>query len=460
MLNPELDVIVAPATPRGPAPRAVLRLSGIGLLEQANHYLPADVKVLSGKRGVFFSPCEVLPGVSVDLQILCFEGPASATGEDVIEIHLPGSMPILDALMEQLQARGARLAEPGEFTRRAFLRGRLDLTQAEAVLELVQSRSQGSALSAARLLGGSLAAPLTQCRDVLLSALVELEAGLDFEEGDSQDLEPGEVGHYLAQALDVLRQGLAAEENRQLRHGGQFRVGLFGPPNAGKSSLFQTLSGKPSLISQHAGTTRDRREANWHIPQLEIPITLVDFPGFGGEAVDLHDASARKLAQQEDAALDLVWFCLPNNEEPSTLPVALPDAPVVILWTQADRVLGAVSMELKQKLQGLLGEVPEVEISSKTGDGVERLESVTFEAFQQSEDAHLQAARHSARHQQALREAISSIQQGQEWDAGGGHQDLVAEDIRSALASLAELVGEATPEDVLDRLFAGFCIGK
>ena len=461
MRNPELDVIVAPATPRGPAPRAVLRLSGIGLLERAKEFLPQDVGTLPLLRGVTTVISEVLPGVPVELALLCFPGPASATGEDVLEIHLPGSQPVVDALLHSILQRGARLAEPGEFTRRAFLRGRLDLTQAEAVLELVESRSQVGATSAARLLAGSLGAPLTKCRDVLLSALVELEAGLDFEEGDSQDLEPGEVGQHLEDALFALRDGLAAEMKRQVRHGGKFRIGLLGPPNAGKSSLFQMLTGKRSLISAQAGTTRDRRESTWKIPQLEIPITLVDFPGLGGASVDAHDAAARHLAASSDAGLDLLWFCLSSDAHPRSLPAQLPEAPAILVWTKADDLsVAARSPELLQALQQLLGGVPETSLSSRTGQGLAQLQGATVESFHSAEKAQSLALKHSERHQQALCTAISALERGQQWDAQGGHQDLVAEDIRAALLNLAELVGEATPEDVLDRLFSSFCVGK
>lgn len=460
MASPELDVIVAPATPRGPAPRAVLRLSGIGLLGQATDYLPPDAAVVSSVRGVVETTCEILPGVSVDLLLLCFPGPASATGEDVLEIHLPGCQPVVDALLQSIVQRGARLAEPGEFTRRAFLRGRLDLTQAEAVLELVESRSKVGAVSAARLLAGSLGAPLTRCRDVLLVALVELEAGLDFEEGDSQDLEPGEVGEYLSNALTALRQGLAFEEKRQVRHGGQFRIGLLGPANAGKSSLFQALTGKRSLISEQAGTTRDRREASWRIPELELPITLIDFPGLGGSSVDAHDHAARLLSESTDAALDLVWLCMPSDADPGTLPSQIPEATALLVWTQTDRFTAPVSSSLQQHVHRLIGQAAEVRLSSSTGLGLDQLQTATVEAFLKAEEAQSLALRHSERHQQALQTAIEALEQGQQWDEMGGHQDLVAEDIRNALHTLAELVGESTPEDLLDRLFASFCVGK
>jgi tRNA modification GTPase len=398
--------------------------------------------------------------VTVGVQLLHFPAPASATGEDVLEVHLPGSLPLVDRLVQGIQECGARLAEPGEFTRRAFLSGRLDLTQAEAVLDLVESRSADTARSAARLLSGSLGPALSADRDVLLAALVELEAGLDFEEGDSQDLEPGEVKHHLADAIGSLENSLAAEGKRRIRHGGKFRLGLVGPPNAGKTSLFRTLTDTPGMVSSEAGTTRDRREGEWVMSEADAPITLVDFPGMGGEAVDARDAAARRIAEGQDAHLDLIWLCLRPDTGVEELPKALPDAPCMVVWTQTDRISCSPSGELRKRLLTLVGQSAEIRIGDRGHLGTARLAASTRDRLAAAEEALAQSLRHSERHQAALEAALEALRAGQAWDNQGGHQDLVAEEIRSALWSLSVLVGEATPEEVLDRLFASFCIGK
>lgn len=460
MTVPEQDVILAPATPMGPAPRAVVRLSGIGLLTQAQHFLPKGCPVLPQGRGVTVASLEILEGVSTEVDLLHFPAPGSATGEDVLEIHLPGSMPLVDCLIQRIQERGARLADPGEFTRRAFLRGRLDLTQAEGVQELVESRSAAAARSAARLLTGDLGPALAANREVLLSALVELEAGLDFEEGDSQDLEPGEVGHLLQAAIQSLTQSSTSEGRRRVRHGGRFRIGLLGPPNAGKTSLFRTLTQTPGLVSSEAGTTRDRREGAWAGPEWEVPCTLIDFPGLGGEAVDPRDAAARRLAEQHEAALDLVWLCMRADTSCAELPATLADVPCLVIWTQAEVASGPPAEALRQSLLSLAGQTEEIWIGEEGRRGALELEQATRRHLLAAEEALTQGLRHSERHQAALENALEALQRGQAWEALGGHQDLVAEEIRSALLSLAELVGEATPEDVLDQLFSSFCVGK
>ncbi|MGB0952657.1 MAG: GTPase, partial [Planctomycetota bacterium] len=440
--------------------RVVVRMSGLGLLQERARFIAGAANTPAAERGAFALDWECLPGSKVGVQMLQFPGPASATGEDVLEFHLPGSQPLVDAFVAQMIERGARLAEPGEFTRRAFLRGQLDLTQAEAVLDLVSSRSSQAARAAATLLHGALGQSLTHTRDVLLRALVEMEAGLDFEEGDSQDLQPGEVGHLLAEAEAALRDGLASEEARQLRQEGSFRIGLIGPPNAGKTSLFAFLTQTPALVSDQAGTTRDRREAIWETGTSGLPLTLVDFPGLGGDAVDLHDDAARTLAASEDARLDLVWLCLAPNQPPDALPDRLPEVPFLIVWTQADRLPGAAAPDLRLALRSFGTPLQEVQIGQQGAMGQSQLRNATADALQQAEEAQSQSRQHSRRHQEALQGALTCLQRGQQWDAQGGHQDLVAEDIRAALAVLSELVGEATPEEVLDCLFASFCVGK
>ncbi len=442
----------------------MIRLSGAHLLANANQYLNFLSAPLAAQRRVLECVLEPLPGVPVDAHLLVFPGPHSATGEDVCEIHMPGSTPLVDAQMQQLLIAGARLAEPGEFTRRAFLNGRLDLTQAEAVLELVEARSTAAAVAASQVLGGSLGSCMSACRGVLLEALMELEAGLDFEEGDSQDLEPGAVDDLLQRANDLLQSGLQAEQQRLLRHGGQFRIALVGAANAGKTTLFSRLTDTPSLISDPAGTTRDRREATWQPANLELPLTLVDYPGLGGQAADARDAAARELAELGATPLDLVWFCVAPGTAVEDLPGRLPAAPVVVVWTQSDYQL-PISSDLRTAVRQLAGiAAPEVQLCCPPDRtevvAAECLASASKMALTHAEKALSDHIAHGRRHQEALQEALEAVARAEQWDQLGGHQDLVAEDLRAALAALALLVGEFTPEQVLDRLFSAFCVGK
>lgn len=455
---------MAPATPMGAAPRAVLRLSGPHLLDEAGRYLAFCKPLPAKRRQVLEVQLEPLPGIFLLANLLVFPGPHSATGEDVCELHMPSSPPLVAAQLQQLLACGCRLAEPGEFTRRAFMHGRLDLTQAEAVLELVEARSSAAAKSATQVLGGSLGSAMRACRAVLIEALMELEAGLDFEEGDSQDLAPGEVKTLLQRATTLLQSGLLAEQQRMLRHGGRFRIALLGAPNAGKSTLFGALTGTPSLISADVGTTRDWREASWQPPASPLPLTLVDYPGLGGVAIDARDLAARELAQQSLAGIDLVWLCVAPETAVAVLPRILPAVARVVVWTQGDRGVQP-SAALRRAVLHLAGvEAPQIEVACGSAgalqSGLGPLEAATLAALSRDEQILSDHIAHGHRHQEALSEALQAVAQAAHWDAAGGHQDLVAEELRGALVALALLVGEFTPEDVLDRLFSSFCIGK
>lgn len=391
----------------------------------------------------------------MEAELLVFPGPESATGEDVLEWHLPGSLPVgdalLDALLDHGRAQGLRLAEAGEFTRRAFLNGRLDLTQAEAVLALVSAGSGAEARAAAALLGGALSECLRKTRDALQAALVELEAGLDFEEGDSQDLEPGDVDALLDRAELALAEGLRGEEARQLTESGLPCIALLGPPNAGKSALVQALTGEARLVSAEAGTTRDWRETAWRAPGEESDWVLLDGPGLGEAAVDARDRAAREQASGNLPQVDLWWRCA-DPADPAAPPALPQEAPVLQVWTKTD--LGHPPPAMAPAAEA------EVRISAHSGVGLPELATQTAALLRRGAEDRAAVAAVSERHQAALQEALLQLAQARALVAAAEAQDLVAEHLRAALNELAGLVGRFTPEDLLDRLFARFCVGK
>lgn len=464
-----LDCILAPATAPGPAARAVLRLSGPSLLAQAPSWMPADLPHPSGQREVLHGTWQAFPGVSLGVSLLCFPGPNSATGEDVVEFHLLSAAPAVAKLEEHLLAHGLRYAEPGEFTRRAFLHQRLDLTQAEAVLDLVHAHGASEARQAAARLQGGLRDSLTITREALLASLVELEAGLDFEEGDSQDLEPGEIASHLASAEHALQAGIQAQQQHRLRRQPAWDILLLGPANAGKTSLFQTLTGQRSLISEQAGTTRDRREGQWQrlhekgLAADTLPWVLWDFPGLGGQAADARDAAARERSEEElasDIAADLLLLVVPPDARVEDLPDSLPVLPTILLWSQADRQ-ALPSTELREALaRRLPAHTLELRLGEQGRVGREGLEQAVQQHLLELAGQRADSREHSERHQAALHEALEAVTRARAWVEESGPQDLVAEELREALLALAALMGETTPEDLLDRLFSSFCIGK
>lgn len=444
------EPIVAAATPRGAASRAVLRLSGQSLLSELAARLPAGIPCPPLERGSYPLQLMWAHEQRVSVQALVFPGPHSATGEDVLELHLPGSQPVVDALLARFHAAGFRAAEPGEFTRRAFLNGRLDLTQAEAVLALVSAGTQAEARAAAGMLTGALSACMQRTRDALHEALTELEAGLDFEEGDSQDLEPGEVGEVLDRAERALREGIDVDARSRAEDRSTRTVGLIGPPNAGKTALVRRLTGDEGLVSDREGTTRDWRTSTWTPEGEERPLQLVDGPGFGGLAVDPRDRDAQAQARAAAPEVDL-WWCCADPAAAHDRPPLIQEAPCLLVWTKAD--LGA-------SVPTEAGEEAAVRVSSETGAGLQDLAEQTLAILSQGESERAAVLAGSERHQAALTEALGHLQTARSQVAAGGLDDLVAEELRLALNALAALVGAWTPEDLLDRLFAQFCVGK
>ncbi|RMH02510.1 MAG: tRNA uridine-5-carboxymethylaminomethyl(34) synthesis GTPase MnmE [Planctomycetota bacterium] len=454
MASRTADPIVAPATPVGPAERCVLRLSGAGLADDGGGLLPPDWPRPRGRREAVAGRIEWAPGCRVEAALLVFPGPGSATGEDVLELHLPGCAPVVDAVLARLYAAGARPAEPGEFTRRAFRAGRIDLVQAEAVLDLVSARTAAGARAAAALLAGRPGDRVREAREVLAAALAQLEAGLDFEEGDAQDLRPDEIEPLLAAAADALAAGLAHEDRRRLRRGPP-RILLLGRPNAGKTTLFRRLTGVEALVSDRAGTTRDRLEALWRPDDVEEGWILIDGPGRGGAAADPRDAAARARAEAEDGApADLVWLVADASDPAGRPPEPPAGAPALVVWTKND-----LPRRVPEAAVAARGE-PAVWIAAERGEGLTELARLSRRLLDEVEELRLARAGASERHRQALRAAAEAVDRARGLRAAGLPADLAAEELRAALLALAELAGELTPEDLLDRIFARFCIGK
>ncbi|MCH2101126.1 MAG: 50S ribosome-binding GTPase [Planctomycetes bacterium] len=463
MQDSRADAIVALATAPLAAERAVLRLSvpdmrQVAEAAQAHPSLRGLFAFDLAARGVIERSFDWADGLLVAVQLWNFPGPRSATGEDLLEFHLLGSLPIVRAFEAALlEVEGVRAAEPGEFTRRAFLSGVLDLTQAEAVQALVQSQDAAEALAAAALLTGALAGDLQVARDALTDAMVQIEAGLDFEEGDSQDLQPGEIEATLATAKEAIARGQAEEQGRSARTHGRFRIGLIGEPNAGKTALFRRLTGATAIVADEQGTTRDRLEAPWAHEGHEGPEWwLADGPGRSVEALDARDSAAQDRARHFDH-FDLVLEVVDASDpHADLLACRMVATPCCVLFAKSDRPRAIADAVVRRAAER--GSV--LWISAEKDQGLDALRrEVAAVADLQARDRRA-AARASVRHQQALRRAAEAVDAAGKWDAVGGHQDLVAEELRNAMGAIAELVGEFTPEDLLDQLFSSFCVGK
>jgi tRNA modification GTPase len=435
-----MDTIFALASGRGKAGVAVIRISGRGAWP-AVQSLAGDLPV---PRRASLRRLRDRSGQELDQAlVVLFPAGASFTGEDVAELQLHGSPAVVAAVSEALAAEpDLRPAEPGEFTRRALQNGRLDLAQVEGLADLINAETEAQRLQAQRLFDGALGERVMAWRASLLRASSLIVAAVDFAEEDV----PQDVRAACAAEISGVRDALVAEQEgaffaERVRDG--FEIAIVGPPNAGKSTLLNYLAGREAaLTSEQAGTTRDVIEVRMDLGGL--PVTLLDMAGLR-ETEDAVEAAGVARAMARAEAADIRVFLLPSDSLPGRL------------FRDGD-----IRLRGKADLQPLDGQTDETEclpVSGRTGMGIdallERIE-VTLE---------LRAARPSlfnrARHRRCAEEARVALGSalGQIERADPAHE-LVAEDLRRAIRSLESLIGKVDIEDVLDEVFARFCIGK
>ena len=430
-MNPE-DTIAAVASAPGPGRRAVVRVSGpdarrvvaaVSVPEAADPFRPGVPLAVSGLA----SP---LPA-----DVYQFTGPKSYTGQDSVELHTVGSPPLVERLLADLLTAGARPAGPGEFTLRAFLAGKLDLPQAEAVLGVIAAGSDGELERALGQLAGGVTAPLNTLRDDLLNLLADVEAALDFADEDVTFVERPDVLHRLAAGLAQL-----ANLRRQLDargvSGRPVRVALMGDPNAGKSSVFNALVGADAaLVSAAAGTTRDYLSRRLELGG--VAVELFDTAGTDDPA-DTVTEQAQRLGRGAAEAADLRVWCVPAGEPF----VGEPDGAVLRAATKAD-------------LRAAVGGVP---VSVVTPGGTDALRAALTEAVLGL--ARPPLAPSLSRCRGHVEAASGHLKAAHRHALEGDPPELLAAALRAALDQIGELAGTVYTPDLLDRIFSRFCIGK
>jgi tRNA modification GTPase len=443
--NLEEETIVALATPVGNAALAVVRVSGpLAAVLAAEG--PLGARRLSPRR-VEHRDYHALDGRLVDdVVAVHFPAPRSYTGEDVLEISTHGNPFLVQRVIDDLCARGCRPARPGEFTQRAFLSGRMDLSQAEAVMDVIRARSDRSLELAQRQLRGEMGRRLAPLEEGLLQALAEVEAYIDFPE---EDIDPETGAALCARMGEVL--GLvrvleaSAYRGRILREG--VRVVLCGSPNAGKSSLLNHLLGRDrAIVSPVAGTTRDTIEES--VQMRGYAVRLIDTAGIR-EAGDSVEAEGVVRSQREVDLADII-LAVVDGSAGSDLAYFPADKRVLRVFNKSD-------LPEHGDWKGVEG----VRVSCLTGSGLDRLEAAVEARIAeggQLSDTDEPAV--NARQADALRRCATALEaalRGMEFGAG---TELVAEDLREALGALGEIVGRVDADDILGRIFASFCIGK
>jgi tRNA modification GTPase len=468
------DTIAAIATPLGEGGLAVVRLSGADSFAIADKsFRPAGKNSLKPSvaptHTIQFGKI-VRDGLVIDEVLLAvLRAPRTFTREDTVEISCHGGLLSAKLILDTLLAHGARLAEPGEFTKRAFLNGRIDLAQAEAVADLIHARTELALAAANEQLAGKLSQRIHRLRDDLMLTLAHVEAHLDFPD---EDIAPDTK----AKLLQRLEHGLAfmdellntANEGQLLRRG--IRAAIVGRPNAGKSSLLNQLLGRDRAIVSHIpGTTRDTIEETANIRGL--PVVFIDTAGLR----DAHDEIEREGVRRSRASLaqaELILHVLDASE-----PLTDADKNYFAEFAGKKRILvrNKTDLPVKLELPGGAGSPPPAggahaeprptdkvaDVCCLSGTGIEALKDQIKNRIWSGEiKAEMLQVAINSRHQDALRRARAATRQAADALRGDVTLELIAFDLRSAANAVGEIVGKTTTEDLLDAIFSTFCIGK
>lgn len=459
-LDPQ-ETIAALASAPGGAARGILRIGGpntvgvVGSLFRSSEG-GLDTRVPRIRQGVVSLRA---PDRSIPAVLFLWPGTRSYLGQPLAELHTLGSPPVLDALLGEVLQAGARLAQPGEFTLRAFLSGRLDLTQVEAVLGVIEADGRDQLNTALAQLAGGLSARIQGLRDDLLDLVADLEAGLDFAEEDLSFLAREELLARLCGArrrVQELQSQMTARTSAPAHH----RAMLVGRSNVGKSSLFNALVARfgvasrrvpPALVSEQAGTTRDYLQAT--LAQGGLQVELVDTAGTRGTADEI-ETNAHRLRAREQESVNLVLVCLEAGRAADQEELDLLDryrsAPHLQVSTKADQATRPASTASSVEQA--------VSTSSVTGDGVDELMRRIVEQLRSQSGAVVAGT--AVRCRESLSAAAQAIDRALEEARLGGREELVALEVRLTLEELGRVVGAVYTDDILDRIFSRFCIGK
>jgi tRNA modification GTPase len=478
------DTICAVATPMGEGGVGIVRVSGAHALHVASSIL----RLRSGKTLEQIKPYQLYLGQFIwnpvpqgkilgiepssvldEVLVVTMRAPRSYTGEDVVEVHAHGGPVIVSAICEALTQTGARLAEPGEFTKRGFLNGRLDLTQAEGVLDTIRANSLKSLKMAQEQLQGRLSRIIHDHRDRLLKLVAHLEAGMDFVEDDIQFIEQSNLKNEIHLVLgEILQLVDGAEEGRMIREG--IRTVIVGRPNVGKSSLLNAILGTNRAIVSHIpGTTRDVLEEA--IMVEGVMIRLFDTAGLRETTDELETEGMSRATQAIDDADVLILafdkseilkekdviFIERYTQKPCVMVLNKSDLPPKFSFNEFQDIV----RQTRKNSEDVEGGTNYVEVSALTGEGIDSLKrAVKGLAVGRHYEAGDSVLVSRLRHKTLLHNAAEALQNAIRAIDDTLSAECVALELRIALNSLGEIVGVITNEDILDQIFREFCIGK
>ncbi len=460
-MGPAADTIAAISTPPIPAAIGILRLSG----PRAAQIAAVCFKPLGRKGLLEHRPHELVYGDLLDTEgavidrVLCTFSlaPHSYTGEDTAEIHCHGAPMVLQLGLEALFAAGARQAQRGEFTRRAFLNGKLDLAQAEAVGDLLEADSRQAARNAAGQLNGALSRRIGAVYSALLDVMAHFHAVLDYPDEDIDPFTARQLGESLAAQRTALEQLAASWHRGQLVKNG-VPCAIVGRPNAGKSSLLNALVGyERAIVTNLPGTTRDTVEERAELGG--VTLRLIDTAGLRRSDDPIEQLGverSRKAMEEAELILLVADGAAEWTREDSELARTVADTgkPWVLVWSKADLEKRAVAADMSGA-----DAPPAVEVSAKTGQGLDRLAAAVGALFPRGQEEYGQLLT-NARQAEAAGRALAAVIRAQEALESGVTPDAMLTDVEDALSALGELTGQSVREDITDRIFARFCVGK
>ena len=388
-----------------------------------------------------------------------FPGPRSYTGEDSAEFHCHGSPVVLRELLSALFAAGARQAKAGEFTRRAFLNGQLDLTQAEAVIDLIDAETAAAARNAAAQLDGGLRRVLEPIQDALLDITSRFYAVVDYPDEDIEDIRPEQVAEALSSAEAQLTALLATCQRGKVLKSG-VRTAIVGRPNAGKSSLLNALAGyERAIVTDIPGTTRDTVEES--VLCGGVLLRLIDTAGIRDTA-DIVEQKGVERSRKALGSADLVLAVVDGS-----LPLTAEDLEVLRLAAESPRWIAVFSKcdlwDTRARSVGIVGSpapAASVTLSSVTGEGLDELEAAVAALFPAGDPKEAGSLLTDQRQEEAVRRARDAVRRAQDALNSGLTPDAVLTDAEEALDALGELTGRTAKEEIVSRIFSRFCVGK
>ncbi len=459
-----MDIIAAIATGHSPTAIGIVRVSGEGCFACCDRVFRA----FNGSPFSQQTPRSMVFGEMLDAQgrvidqglAVRFPEPRSYTGEDSAEFHCHGSPVVLRELLSALFAAGARQAKAGEFTRRAFLNGRLDLTQAEAVIDLIDAETASAARNAAAQLDGGLRRVLEPIQDALLDVTSRFYAVVDYPDEDIEDIRPEQVAQALDSSAAALDRLLATCRRGKVLKSG-VRTAIVGRPNAGKSSLLNALAGfDRAIVTDIPGTTRDTVEES--VLCGGVLLRLTDTAGIRDTEDTVEQLGverSRKALEAADLVLAVVDGSFPPTEE---------DLEVLRLAAKAPRWIAVFSKcdlwDTQARSVGVIGQVgtpaASVSLSAVTGQGLDRLEAAVAALFPAGEAPDSGSLLTDQRQEEAARRARDAVRRAKEALDAGLTPDAILTDAEEALDALGELTGRTAREEIVSRIFSRFCVGK